>query len=163
MSSLTETENKNNNKQTNKQKKQNKKQIETIKKTEKHIHTHKKYSKSFTIMISRSDTALKDFTSNLKGNLLHKCNVLLQKITCWTRVSRISFRVSTLCRVGERELQQNFKKRCTVLRKNREITEKYEYSSTIPRTFVQHCLNPCFLKKSVFFTFSTRFRHFGDR
>ena len=41
MSSLTETENKNNNKQTNKQKKQNKKQIETIKKTEKHIHTQK--------------------------------------------------------------------------------------------------------------------------
>ena len=24
-------------------------------------------------------------------------------------------------------------------------------------------LNPCFLKKSVFFTFSTLFRHFGDK
>ena len=102
MSSLTETENRNNNIQTNKQKtKQNKKEIKTIKNTEKHTHKHKKkYSKSFTTMISLPETALSDFTSNLKGYLLHKCNVLLQKITCWTRVSRIFFRVSTLYRVG---------------------------------------------------------------
>ena len=93
MSSLTETENKNNNIQTNKQ---NKKQIKTTKKTEKHTHTQK-YSKSFTTMISRPDTALTDCTSNLKGYLLHKCNVLVQKITCWTRVGW-----------GEGELQQNF-------------------------------------------------------
>ena len=42
---------------------------------------HKKNGKSFTTMISRPDTALTDFTSNLKGYLSHKCNVLLQKIT----------------------------------------------------------------------------------
>ena len=35
---------------------------------------------------------------------------------------------------GEGELQV-----CTVLRGNREMTEKYEYSSTVPRTFVQDC------------------------
>ena len=28
---------------------------------------------------------------------------------------------------------------CTVLRGNREMTEKYEYCSTVPRTFVQDC------------------------
>ena len=54
---------------------------------------------------------------------------------CWTRVSRIFFRVSTLYRVGEQKLQENFEKRG-----NREMTEKYEYCSTVPRTFVQDCL-----------------------
>ena len=46
------------------------------------------------------------------------------------------FRVSTLYRVGGRgrELQV-----CTVLRGNREMTEKYEFSSTVPRTFGQDC------------------------
>ena len=111
MSSLTETENRNNNIQTNKQKnktkqKANQNHKKILKNT--HTHTHTKYSKSFTTMISRPETALTDFTSNLKGYLLHKCNVLLQKITCWTRVSRIFFRVSTLYRVGEGELQENF-------------------------------------------------------
>ena len=48
MSSLTETENKNNNIQTNKQKKSKQKEMKT---------TKKKYSKSFTTMISRPDTA----------------------------------------------------------------------------------------------------------
>ena len=34
------------------------------------------------------------------------------------------------------------------------MTEKYEYCSTVPRTFVQDCLNPGFGgKKSVFFIF----------
>ena len=33
---------------------------------------------------------------------------------------------------GGGELQE-----CTVLRGNREMTEKYEYGSTVPRTFVQ--------------------------
>ena len=97
ISTSTETENKNNNiqitKQSRKQKtKQNKtKTNENHKKKQTAKHTQKKYSKSFTTMKSRPDTALTDFTSKLKGYLSHKCNVLLQKITCWTRVSRIFF------------------------------------------------------------------------
>ena len=57
----------------------------------------------------------------------------------WMRVSRI-FSVFQLC-IGweEVELQTKFRKGCTVLRGNREMTEKYEYCSTIPRTFVQDC------------------------
>ena len=58
---------------------------------------------------------------------------------CWTRVSRIFFRVSTLYRVGGGRTARKFWKRCTVLRRNQEITEKYEYCSTVPRTFVQDC------------------------
>ena len=50
-----------------------------------------------------------------------------------------SFRVSTLYRVGEGRTARQLRKRCTVLRKNREMTEKYEYWSTVPRTFVQDC------------------------
>ena len=46
------------------------------------------------------------------------------------------FRVSTLYRVGEGELQENFEKDA-LFRGNREITEKYEYCSTVPRTFFQ--------------------------
>ena len=42
---------------------------------------------------------------------------------CWTRVSRIFFRVSTLYRVGGGRTARKFRKRCTVLRGNREITE----------------------------------------
>ena len=99
MSTLTETENKNNNiqitKQSRKQKtKQNKtKTNQNHKKKNKQTakHTQKKYSKSFTTMKSRQDTALTDFTSKLKGYLSQKCNVLLQKITCWTPVSRVFF------------------------------------------------------------------------
>ena len=51
------------------------------------------------------------------------------------------FRVSTLYRVGGRRTAKKFRKRCTVLRGNREISEKYEYCSTVPRTFVQDCSN----------------------
>ena len=58
---------------------------------------------------------------------------------CWTRVSRIFFRVSTLYRVGGRRTTRKFRKRCTVLRGNREIIEKYEYCGTVARTFVQDC------------------------
>ena len=60
---------------------------------------------------------------------------------CWTRVSRIFFRVSTLYRVGGGRTARKFRKGCTVLRGNREMTEKYEYCSTVPRTFVQDCSN----------------------
>ena len=55
---------------------------------------------------------------------------------CWTRVSRIFFRVSTLYRVGGGRTGRNFRKGCTVLRGNREMTEKNEYCSTVPRTFL---------------------------
>ena len=37
---------------------------------------------------------------------------------------------------GERELHENFEKD-TLRRGNRGMTEKYEYCSTVPRTFVQ--------------------------
>ena len=123
MSTLTETENKNNNiqitKQSRKKKnktKQNKNKSKPQKNKQTAKHTQKKYSKSFTTMKSRPDTALTDFTSKLKGYLLHKCNALLQKITCWTPVSRIFFRVSTSYRVGEGRTATKFRKRCTVLR-----------------------------------------------
>ena len=57
---------------------------------------------------------------------------------CWTRVSRI-FSEFQLC-IGWRGGGGNartFKKWCTVLTGNREMTEKYEYCSTVPRAFVQ--------------------------
>ena len=47
------------------------------------------------------------------------------------------FRVSTLHRVGGGRTSRKFRKGCTVLRGNREMTEKYEYCSTVSRTFVQ--------------------------
>ena len=49
------------------------------------------------------------------------------------------FRVSTLYRVGGGRTTREFRKGCTVLRGNREMTGKYEYCSTVPRTFVQDC------------------------
>ena len=49
------------------------------------------------------------------------------------------FRVSTLYRVGEGRTARKFRKGCTVLKGNREMTEKYEYCSTVLRTFVQDC------------------------
>ena len=59
---------------------------------------------------------------------------------CWTRVSRNFFRVSTGWRDGKQ--QENFEKDwCTVLRGNREMTEKYEYYCPVPRSFVQDCTN----------------------
>ena len=58
---------------------------------------------------------------------------------CWTRVSRIFFRVSTLDRVAGGTTARKCRKGCTVLRGNREMTEKYKYCSTVPRTFVQDC------------------------
>ena len=51
------------------------------------------------------------------------------------------FRVSTLYRVGGGRTSRNFQNGCTVLRGNREMTEKYEYCSTVPKTFVQDCRN----------------------
>ena len=42
---------------------------------------------------------------------------------CWTRASRIFFRVSTLYRVGGGRTARKFRKECTVLTGNREMTE----------------------------------------
>ena len=42
------------------------------------------------------------------------------------------------------------------------MTEKYEYCSTVARTFVQDCLNPGFGRKDRVFIFPMLFRHFGD-
>ena len=50
------------------------------------------------------------------------------------------FRVSTLDRVRGGRTARKFRKVYTVLRGNREMTEKYEYCSTVPRTFVQDCV-----------------------
>ena len=49
------------------------------------------------------------------------------------------FRVSTLYRVGEGRTTRKFRRGCTVLRGNQEMTEKHEYCSTVPRKFVQDC------------------------
>ena len=58
-------------------------------------------------------------------------------------------RVSILYRVGGGRIARNFRKGCTVLRGNLEMTEKHGYCSTVPRTFVQDCLNPGFGRKKV--------------
>ena len=51
------------------------------------------------------------------------------------------FRVSTLYMVGEGELQKKFRKGCTVLWGNPEMTENYEFCITVLRTFVHDCNN----------------------
>ena len=67
------------------------------------------------------------------------------------------FRVSTLYRVGGGRTARNFQKGCTVLRGNREMTEKYDYCSSVPRTFVQDCCSwverKSFYRKSELQTF----------
>ena len=47
-------------------------------------------------------------------------------------------------------MQENFENDALFLRGNREMTEKYAYCSTVPRTFVQDCLNPGFEGKGLF-------------
>ena len=75
---------------------------------------------------------------------------------CWTRVSRI-FSEFLLCigwgggGGGGRRSARKFGKWCTVLRGNREMKEKYAHCSTVPRPFVQNCLNPGFGEKKVSF------------
>ena len=56
-----------------------------------------------------------------------------------TRCIQNVFRVSTLYRVGGGRSARKFRKGCTVFRGNRQMTEKYESRSTVPRTFVQDC------------------------
>ena len=46
---------------------------------------------------------------------------------------------STLYRVGGGRTARKCRKGCTVLRGNQEMTEKYEYCHTVPRTFVRDC------------------------
>jgi len=48
-------------------------------------------------------------------------------------------RVLTLYSVGGGRTPRNIRKGCTVLRGNREMTEKHEYCSIVLRTFVQDC------------------------
>ena len=57
---------------------------------------------------------------------------------CWTRVSRIFWEIQLCIGWGEGELQEHFENDA-VLRGSREMTEKYAYCSTVPRTFVQDC------------------------
>ena len=57
---------------------------------------------------------------------------------CWTSVSRIFSEFQLCIGCGEGELQENFEKDA-LFRGNREMTEKYEYCSTVLRTFVQDC------------------------
>ena len=54
----------------------------------------------------------------------------------WMRVSRIFSEFQLCIGWGEGELQEDFETGCAVLRGNLEMTEKYEYCSTVPRTFV---------------------------
>ena len=54
-------------------------------------------------------------------------------------IQNFFFRVSTLYRVEGGRTARKFRKGCTVLRRNRQMTEKYEYCSLFPRTFVQDC------------------------
>ena len=49
------------------------------------------------------------------------------------------FRISSLYSMGGGRTARKFQKGCAVLWGNREMTEKYEYCSTVPRTFVHHC------------------------
>ena len=48
------------------------------------------------------------------------------------------FRIS-LYRIGGGRTARKSREGCTVLRGNREMTEKYEFCSTVPRSFVQDC------------------------
>ena len=49
------------------------------------------------------------------------------------------FGLSALYRVGRGRTARKFRKGCTVLRGNRQMTKKYEYCCTVSRTFVQDC------------------------
>ena len=69
----------------------------------------------------------------------HRSNPSLHHPTMLEACIQNSFRVSTLYRVGEGRTARKFRKRFTVLRGNREMTEKYECGSTVPRTSVQDC------------------------
>ena len=77
--------------------------------------------------------------------------------TMWDACIQNFFRVSTLYRVGGGRTARKFRKGCTVLRGNREMTEKYEYCSTVPRTFVQDCRILVLGRKVCFLHFSYAF------
>ena len=64
------------------------------------------------------------------------------------------FWVSILYRVGGGRTARKFRKWCTVLRGNREMTEKYAYCSTVPRTFVHDCSSTL---RGLFRVFRKRF------
>ena len=68
---------------------------------------------------------------------------------CWTRVSRIFSEIQLCIGWGEGELQEHFENDA-VLRGSREMTGKYAYCSTVPRTFVQDCSS---VKRAVRYIF----------
>ena len=68
---------------------------------------------------------------------------------CWTRVSRIFSEFQLCIGWGGGRTTRKFRKGCTVLRGNQEMTEKYEYCSTVPRKFVQDCSSKNVLMNSV--------------
>ena len=55
---------------------------------------------------------------------------------CWTRVSRFFFEFQLCIGCGGESTAINLRKGCTALRGNQEMTKKYEYCNTVPRTFV---------------------------
>ena len=61
------------------------------------------------------------------------------------------FRVSTFHRVGGGRIARKFRKGCTILRGNREMTEKYEYCSTVPKKSRYHQLSLVRVLDSEFF------------
>ena len=64
------------------------------------------------------------------------------------------FGVSTLYKVEGGRTARKFRKGCPVLRGKREMTEKYGYRSTVPRTFVQDCSKNSSEKLSGFLVLS---------
>ena len=72
---------------------------------------------------------------------------------CWTRVSRILSEIQLCIGWGEGELQENFENDA-VLRGSREMTRKYAYCSTVPRTFVHDCST--YNKKILFYRHLTQ-------
>ena len=52
---------------------------------------------------------------------------------------QIFFQVQLCIGWGGGRTARKFRKGCTGLRGNREMTEKYEHCCTVPRTFVQDC------------------------
>ena len=70
----------------------------------------------------------------------HKSNPSPHPTNNVARVFIQNFFLSTLYRVGGVRTARQFRKGCTVLRGNREMTEKQEYCSTLPRTSYM-CVN----------------------
>ena len=91
----------------------------------------------------------KVFTLSRLWGVSHRSNPSPHPTNNVGRVYREFFSEFQLCiRWGEGELQENLG--CTVLRGNREMIEKYEYCSTVLRTFVQYCRHLGYFTIQVF-------------